>query len=51
MFLDDVPLVKFMYIVFIYTHARSVGVTVGDSGLCCCSLRVVFRELINSLAF
>ena len=51
MFLEDVPLVKFMYLVFIYTDARSVRVTVGDSGLCCCSLRVVFRELITSLVF
>ena len=32
-FFDDVPLVEFMYLVF--TRAP-VGVTVGDSGLCCC---------------
>ena len=32
-FLEDVPLVEFMYLVFTRTPG---GVTVGDSGLCCC---------------
>ena len=32
-FFDDVPLVAFMYLVFTRTPG---GVTVGDSGLCCC---------------
>ena len=32
-FFDDVPLVAFMYLVFTRTP---VGVTVDDSGLCCC---------------
>ena len=32
-FFEDVPLVEFMYLVF--THMPG-GVTVGDSGLCCC---------------
>ena len=32
-FFEDVPLVEFMYLVF----TRMLGgVTVGDSGLCCC---------------
>ena len=32
-FFEDVPLVKFIYLVFTRTPG---GVTVGDSGLCCC---------------
>ena len=32
---DDVPLVEFIYLVFTCTPG---GVTVGDSGLCCCVL-------------
>ena len=32
-FFADVPLVKFLYLVFTGTPG---GVTVGDSGLCCC---------------
>ena len=32
-FLEDVPLVEFIYFVFTRTPG---GVTVGDSGLCCC---------------
>ena len=32
-FIEDVPLVEFMYLVFTRTPG---GVTVGDSGLCCC---------------
>ena len=32
-FFEDVPLVGFIYLVFTRTPG---GVTVGDSGLCCC---------------
>ena len=32
-FFEDVPLVEFIYLVFTRTPG---GVTVGDSGLCCC---------------
>ena len=32
-FFEDVPLVEFMCLVFTHTPG---GVTVGDSGLCCC---------------
>ena len=32
-FTEDAPLVEFMYLVFTRTPG---GVTVGDSGLCCC---------------
>ena len=54
MYLEDVPLVEFMYLEFTcmpsesYLHACQVRVTVGDSGLCCCTC-YVFRALINSL--
>ena len=36
-FTEDVPLVEFMYLVKLYLHACEVRVTVGDSGLCCCT--------------
>ena len=32
-FFEDVPLVEFIYLVF---TRKPGGVTVGDSGLCCC---------------
>ena len=32
-FLEDLPLVEFIYLIFARTPG---GVTVGDSGLCCC---------------
>ena len=46
-FFEDVPLVEFMYLVF----TRMLGgVTVGDSGLCCCipclSKAVIFLCLV-----
>ena len=34
-FLEDVPLVEFMYLVF---TRKPIGVPVGNSGLCCCVL-------------
>ena len=42
-FFEDVPSVEFMYLVFTRMPG---GVTVGDSGLCCCvpsAERVIFR--------
>ena len=35
-FVEDVPLVEFIYLVF----TRTPGVTVGDSDLCCCVPRL-----------
>ena len=49
---EDVPLVEFIYLVFTRTPG---GVTIGDSGVCCCvpclssaiiSLRLLIRNLI-----
>ena len=37
-----VPLVEFMYLVFLYLHTCQVRVTVGDSGLCCCTCDTYF---------
>ena len=39
-FLEDVPLVQFMYLVFTSCQMR---VTVGDSGLCCCACVTTFE--------
>ena len=33
----------------LYLHACQVRVTVGDSGLCCCTCVTYFQRLINSL--
>ena len=43
-FFEDVPLVEFLYLVFTRTLD---GVTVGDSGLCCCV--PCLSSAINSL--
>ena len=50
-FTEDVPLAEFMYLVKLYNlHACKVRVTIGDSGLCCCTcVCYVFRALISSL--
>ena len=40
---EDVPLVEFMYLVA-YLHACQVRVTVGDSGLCCCTCVTSFER-------
>ena len=45
---DAVLLAEFIYLVSLYACPQ-VRVTVGDLGLCCCTLRYVFRALINSL--
>ena len=45
-FLQDVPLVEFLYLVFTHIQLR---VTVGDSGLCCCVRVTSFERYLTSL--